>query len=849
MKHDKKTLLVVDGNSILNRAFYGIRPLTTRSGLHTNAVYGFLTILKKHLDALSPEYMACAFDLKAPTFRHKMYDGYKATRHPMPQELAEQLPYAKKAAKALGFHVIELEGWEADDILGTVAGMGDSDGDKHSYILTGDRDSLQLITDDTSVILVKTKEDVVYTPEKFTEDYGVPPERLVDIKALMGDSSDNIPGVPGIGEKTALKLIAAAGSLDGLYADPQMAGAGKSAKEKLASGKDSAYMSFDLAKISREAPIDCSAEDLASSGIDAPALASLCATLEFSALAKRFGVSGAIQSSGETSSPPAEPEAVEFPGKEEYASLIAAVAKGSAAFCISDGKLYCASTSLLCLLNPDCDAVRSMFDAPVICHDYKGLYSFMKKHGVQAKCSFDTMLAAYLLSPGESSYPVSKTVLRYLGESVTDSPAGAWYTIRLYPVLKDEIEKTGMTGLLMNIEIPLSPVLCDMEDNGFRLDCDGLRSYIGKLEDSRQVLEDRIYTQAGKKFNINSPKQLGEVLFDELGLPAQKKTKTGYSTDAETLKKLEPYNGIITDILEYREVTKLIGTYGENLIALADSEGWIHTKFNQTGTATGRLSSQDPNMQNIPVKGQLGRELRRYFLPADSEHVLVDADYSQIELRLLAEISGDPVMIESYKNGADIHASTAAKVFGIPPELVSKELRGKAKAVNFGIVYGIGDYSLSQDLHVSRKAAREYIDNYLATYVKVDEYLKKTVADAKENGYTTTMFGRRRPIPELSAKNRNLQAFGERVAMNSPIQGTAADIIKIAMINVANRLKESGLDARLILQVHDELIVEADRDCADKAAEILRYEMENAVKTTVPLSAEVSVGDNWLCAK
>ena len=608
-------------------------------------------------------------------------------------------------------------------------------------------------------------------------------------------------------------------------------------------------MSFDLAKISREAPIDCSAEDLASSGIDAPALASLCATLEFSALAKRFGVSGAIQSSGETSSPPAEPEAVEFPGKEEYASLIAAVAKGSAAFCISDGKLYCASTSLLCLLNPDCDAVRSMFDAPVICHDYKGLYSFMKKHGVQAKCSFDTMLAAYLLSPGESSYPVSKTVLRYLGESVTDSPAGAWYTIRLYPVLKDEIEKTGMTGLLMNIEIPLSPVLCDMEDNGFRLDCDGLRSYIGKLEDSRQVLEDRIYTQAGKKFNINSPKQLGEVLFDELGLPAQKKTKTGYSTDAETLKKLEPYNGIITDILEYREVTKLIGTYGENLIALADSEGWIHTKFNQTGTATGRLSSQDPNMQNIPVKGQLGRELRRYFLPADSEHVLVDADYSQIELRLLAHISGDEGLIAAFNSGEDIHTSTAAEVFGVDKASVTREQRSAAKAVNFGIVYGISDYGLAKNIGVSRKEAGEFIRRYLEKYCGVQEYMHRCVEEGRKKGYVTTLMGRRRELPEIKSSNFNTRSFGERVAMNMPIQGTAADIIKMAMVNVHKRLEEEGLKARLILQIHDELIIDTPFDEEQRVRKLLAECMQNVMKLKVPLIADVSSGHSWFDTK
>ncbi len=827
-----KKLLIVDGNSILNRAFYGIRPLTTKDGVPTNAVYGFVNILKKHLDALSPDYLACAFDMRAPTFRHKMYDGYKATRKGMPEELAEQLPIAKEAVSHMGFTVLTCEGWEADDILGTLAGMGDGAGDIHSYILTGDRDSLQLITDRTSVILVKTKEDIVYTPESFKEEYGITPEQFVHVKALMGDSSDNIPGVAGIGEKTALKLIINTGSLEGLYGDEKLGGAGKSASEKLLSGKDNAYLSYELAKISREAPVGVKLTDL-EARTDNKALAELFVRLEFSALLKRFGLEEAEETAAEISLP-----AVTDGGAETL--------EGDAAVCVANGRLYATDGKRrICL---EIEAATKLLCGGVICHDYKRLCLECAPYGIEPKCIFDTMTAAYLLSPGESSYPISKLALRYL--SVTTGAEGEeWYAHMLYPILRQELEGEGMTRLLYEIEMPLSPVLASMERIGFKLDSRGLHNYIEGLKALMHETEQRIYMLAGREFNLNSPKQLGEVLFEEMGLPALKKTKTGYATDAETLGKLKNNYPIVEDILFYRQVAKLVGTYGENLIALCDEGGRIHTSFNQTGTATGRLSSVDPNLQNIPVRGELGRELRKFFVAENSDYVLLDADYSQIELRLLAEISGDEAMREAFLSGEDIHSATAAKVFGVPLDAVNSQLRSRAKAVNFGIVYGIGDFSLAQDIGVSRKAAREYIDNYLATYVKVDEYLNNTKAEAREKGYTVTMLGRRRPIPELKAKNKNLQAFGERVAMNSPIQGSAADIIKIAMIEVYGALKESGIDARLILQVHDELIIECHRDCVEEASRILREKMESAVKTTVPLTAEVSVGESWLDAK
>ncbi len=827
-----KKLLIVDGNSILNRAFYGIRPLTTKEGIPTNAVYGFVNILKKHIDALSPDYLACAFDMKAPTFRHKMYDGYKANRKGMPDELAEQLPIAKDVAKYMGFKVLTCEGWEADDILGTLAGMGDKEADVHSYILTGDRDSLQLITETTSVVLVKTKEDIVYTPELFSQEYGITPEQFVYVKALMGDTSDNIPGVMGIGEKTALKLISSAGDLNGLYADENLGGAGKSAKEKLLAGKDSAYMSYDLAKISREAPVGIELGELEAAP-DNKALSELFVSLEFSALLKRFGLEEENTPSPKIEMPRLSEADIEALGDE------VAVAVNGEKIIATDGKIR------ICV---DIEAARPVLEKGVICHDYKKLCIACAPLGIEPKCVFDTMTAAYLLSPGESSYPVSKLALRYLSATANEE-GEEWFCHLMYPIILDELEKEGMTKLLYEIEIPLSPVLASMEVLGFRLDSDGLHGYMESLKALMHETEQRIYMLAGKEFNLNSPKQLGEVLFEEMGLPALKKTKTGYATDAETLSKLKAGNPIVEDILFYRQVAKLVGTYGDNLIALCDENGRIHTSFNQTGTATGRLSSVDPNLQNIPVKTELGRELRKFFVAENSDYVLLDADYSQIELRLLAEISGDETMREAFISGEDIHASTASKVFRVPLEAVTKQLRSRAKAVNFGIVYGIGDFSLAQDIGVSRKAAREYIDNYLATYTKVDQYLNKTKAEAREMGYTVTMFGRRRPIPELSAKNKNLQAFGERVAMNSPIQGSAADIIKIAMINVYNALRTAGIDAKLILQVHDELIIECHKDCVAKASEILRECMENAVETTVPLTAEVSVGSNWLDAK
>ncbi len=839
-----KKFLIIDGNSIVNRAFYGIRPLSTKDGLPTNAVYGLLTILKKHLDALEPDYIACAFDVHQPTFRHLSYTDYKGNRKGMPDELKAQMPYAKRAVAGLGFLVIECPGYEADDVIGTSAAMAREHGGIETYILTGDRDSLQLIDATTTVVLAKTKEDVLFDEAKFAEEYGITPGQFVDVKALMGDSSDNIPGVAGIGEKTALKLIQTAGTLDALYGDAennyfkQTAGTVK----KLDAGRDNAYLSRDLARIRRDAPI-CTADELfRERAMDKAALTELFGELEFNGMAKRFGIDETVtETVAETEETAvAVTEVDEISGKTFDKPVAVAYENGTVYLCDVGENLVCRDV--------EAGDVEAFLRAnKIVCHDFKGLLRTLHIDGSAIDCVYDTMLAAYLLNPG-GKYALPHVAEQYLGQSEVTSDDAARVIWKLYETTAPMLEEVGMTSLMHKIEIPLSKVLASMEETGFKIDPVGIKKYADELFVAENALADLIWEQAGHQFNINSPKQLGEVLFEEIGLPSGKKTKTGYSTDAETLEELRPYHTIIADILLYRQTAKLRGTYGDPLIAFADENGRIHTRLNQVGTATGRLASSDPNLQNIPVRADMGRELRKYFIAEDG-YVLVDADYSQIELRLVAALSGDATMGEAFRNGYDIHTAVAAQVFGVDEDEVTPELRRRAKAVNFGIVYGIGEFSLSKDLGITRKQAKEYIENYLRTYCGVDAYLKQCVESAKENGYTTTLFGRRRYIPELKSTNRNLRAFGERVAMNSPIQGTAADVIKIAMIRVDRALRESGIDARLIMQVHDELIVEAKEDCADEAAAILIREMEAAVETTVPLTADCGMGRSWYEAK
>ncbi len=840
-----KKILVVDGNSILNRAFYGIRMLTNKDGLPTNAVYGMVTILSKHLESLRPDYLAVAFDLKAPTFRHKMYDAYKANRHGMPDELAAQLPYAKECMRDMGFTVLEVEGFEADDILGTLATRAESEG-VLAYVLTGDRDSLQLISETTHVLLATNKDTIEFGREQFREKYGIEPGQFVDVKALMGDSSDNIPGVLGIGEKTAFKLISEFSSLDGVYEKYAESTLTPSVKAKLEVGKENAYMSKTLATITRHVPINDDFENFRNEGFRRRELRELFEKLEFSALIKRFsldiddGDAPAEQTQGESVS------AVEC----SFCDLSRKLEGKTVSFYMSEDKCEVYDGESLFVSNvPEAEELAKFFSSSrVIVHDCKSLYKKVDGMGARIRnVYFDTMLGAYVCDANRGRFGLDELYLAYTGRSRTCESSVAIY--ELYRELLREIENNGFSELMFGIEMPLASVLADMEEIGFKLDKEGIARYGESLSKLADELTERIYYAAGEEFNINSTKQLGEVLFEKLMLPKSKKTKTGYSTDAETLAKLVPYHPIIEDILDYRQVTKLKSTYADGLLKLVDEESRVHTSFNQTGTATGRLSSSEPNLQNIPVKTELGREFRKFFVPENDNYCLIDADYSQIELRLLAHISGDDDMIGAYAAGADIHASTAAKVFGVDADSVTPELRKKAKAVNFGILYGIGEFSLSEDLGISRAEAKRYIESYLAGFPKVSAYLDNVKKRAREDGFVTTLFSRRRYIPELASSNKNLQHFGERVAMNSPIQGTAADIIKLAMINVDKRLKESGIDARLILQVHDELLIEAHKTCADKALSILVEEMENIVALSVPLSVDAHIGNTWFEAK
>ena len=846
-----KKILIVDGNSILNRAFYGIRMLTNKDGLPTNAVYGMVTILSKHIESLKPDYCAIAFDLKAPTFRHKMYDGYKATRHGMPDDLAIQLPYAKECVKHMGFSIIEREGYEADDILGTLADKAESLG-VSAYVLTGDRDSLQLISDTTHILLATNKDTVEFGRKEFNEKYGIEPEQFVDVKALMGDSSDNIPGVLGIGEKTAFKLISDFGTLDSIYEKYAESSLTASVKNKLEAGKDNAYMSKTLATICREVPIENDFEELCYSGFDRKQLCALFEKLEFGALIKRFELDAEQES--DTAAEKAADDKKECVSCTEcdLCQAIDAFKGKKAALFVEDGKaaLYDGEKLYRFSIN-DTEELAELFDAvDIICHDCKKLYKLFDGAKENFKgVYFDIMLGAYVCDSNRTKYDVGDLYLSYIGRSFTEDVITVQAIYDIYCVLDGKIKADKLEGLMFDIEMPLAAVLSDMERTGFMLDREGISKYGTALSQMADSLTERIYYSAGGEFNINSPKQLGEVLFEKLMLPKSKKTKTGYSTDAETLAKLAQIHPIVEDILDYRQVTKLKSTYADGLLKLVDENSRIHTSFNQTGTSTGRLSSSEPNLQNIPVKTELGREFRKFFVPKNDDYCIIDADYSQIELRLLAHISDDDTMISAFVDGADIHTSTASRVFGVEPESVTIELRKKAKAVNFGILYGMGEYSLSEDLGISRAEAKRYIESYLAGFPEVSKYLDEVKAKAKEDGYVTTLFGRRRYIPELSASNKNLQHFGERVAMNSPIQGTAADIIKLAMINVSRRLKESGLDAKLILQVHDELLIEAHRSCADEAMRILVEEMENTVALKVPLSVEAHIGNTWFEAK
>ncbi len=867
-------VLLVDGNSILNRAFYGIRPLTTGKGLPVNALYGTLNILQRQLDEIKPDYAAVAFDVSKHTFRHERYGDYKAGRKSMPEELAAQLPLAKELVRALGFAVLEKQEYEADDLLGTFAKKAEESG-YNAYVFTGDRDSLQLISDKTTVVLATNKDNIHFDRKVFVENYGVQPEQFVYVKALMGDSSDNIPGVPGIGEKTALKLISQFGSLDALYADIPSAEVGKSAKEKLENGKESAYTSLWLATIDRNVPTETGIEDIKYNGWNRRELYRLLTEFEFVSSLRKMGLSSeefsaeggteeTTQATTETTeaaeitAPNANipeiniTETVEIPNLTDVSFRDGA----TVAFLIEDGIAYlCDGERIYKLTAVDdeqkaeiyrvlaekqiplalCDSKTTLTEASTVC-----------RGDVALNVKDDLMLGGYVINPASHSYDLDALCTVYLSESKSSSPADTTVQIlRITASIREKLAEIGQVKLYEDIEIPLAAVLSNMEREGFKVDTAGLTKFGDALNLLAEEYAQRIYLAAGHEFNINSPKQLGEVLFGELGLPHGKKTQTGYSTSADILEKLRADHPIVDDILEYRSVTKLRSTYAVGLCEAADEGGRVHSTFNQTVTVTGRLSSTEPNLQNIPVRTQLGREMRKFFIPENGDRVLIDADYSQIELRLLAHIAGDETMTEGFKSGEDIHRITASQVFGVPLGMVSGEMRKRAKAVNFGIVYGIGGYSLAMDIGVSKKEADQYIKSYFEKYPAISTYLTDIVEQAKKDGYVETVFGRRRYIPELTSSKAVMRAFGERVAMNSPIQGSSADIIKMAMVAVNKRLKEEGLNAKLILQVHDELIIESDRACADKAAEILKDEMENVVKLSVPLTVELSIGNSW----
>ena len=843
-----KKILVIDGNSIINRAFYGIRPLTTKSGKFTNAIYGMVNIISKHIEAIKPDYAAVAFDIKHPTFRHEMFPEYKAGRHGTPEELKSQFPDAKECLSLMGLHVMELPGWEADDIQGTVAKMAHLEDGVEAYVLSGDRDLLQLIDDKVTVLLATNQDTLVMKEPQFVEKYGVLPSQFVDMKALMGDSSDNIPGVAGIGEKTAQSLIANFGTLEGIYDNIEDKRISKGVREKLLRDRDNAFLSRTLARIDTQAPVGVTLDELAYHGYDKAGMYKKFTELELHSFISRFHLENA-ENESECKENITSADAPEYSciGAPELLKLDT----GAASIEFSDkNELYISTEQGNFIYRGAISEILPFFEGrELITYGGKAVWHTLDKAGVDTGRLniFDLELCEYTINPGGGSAGVASICASFLGETPSANAPTAHIYQRLKEVLLKRIDEDGLGEILYGLELPLMPVLAETEKNGFKINRRGIEEFGDALELLANQLAESIYTAAGERFNINSPKQLGEVLFEKLGLvnPLKKKSKNGYSTDAETLEAMREQSAIIDDILEYRQVTKLRGTYTTALTSVADDCDRIHTEFKQTLTATGRLSSAEPNLQNIPIKTKMGRELRRFFI-ADEGNLLVDADYSQIELRLLAHISGDYNMCEAFRDGEDIHRKTAAAVFGMPEEYVTDDMRKRAKAVNFGIVYGISGFSLSKDIGTTVGEATKYIKNYLMNYPDVDNYLEAVVKEAEEKGYTTTIMGRRRYIPELRATKMPLKAFGKRVAMNAPIQGSAADIMKKAMINVFNALKAECPEAKLVMQVHDELIVEVAEEKAELVRMILKREMENTVSLSVPLTVDVTVGRNWL---
>ena len=843
-------LLILDGNSIVNRAFYGVRMLNAPDGMPTNGVYGFLSILRKLLDEEKPEAVCVAFDLKAPTFRHLRYEGYKAQRKGMPEELAVQMPILKQVLDAMGILRLELEGFEADDLLGTVAAKCENNG-WECRIVTGDKDSFQLISETTHVCHVKSRmgqtTTTEYTPELFFEEYGFEPKCIIDLKALMGDASDNIPGVPGVGEKTAMALVQKYKHLETIYAELDTLDVKEGMRKKLREGKDSAFLSFELATIHTDAPIEFSPEDAVWHEDYRPELYDLFKKLGFNKFIEKWGISENTESAAT-----ARLEHLTYIEDASFDDIMDAV-KAADIIAVSpdlsfdsleicDGKaVYLARWTAL---GDDYTRLTSYVFSDKVRktgHNVKDIMTQLISEKLPLDgFVYDTALAGYLLDATAGDYGLGRMSIGYCGAELD----GAEAVYRLREATEKKLAQLGMTKLFYDIEMPLCRVLADMQEQGFLIDRAALSSFGESLTGTIAELERAIYDQSGCEFNINSPKQLGEVLFDKLMLPAGKKTKTGWSTNADVLEKLRGKHPIVQMALDYRMLTKLKSTYADGLLKLIDSDGRIRTKFQMTVTATGRLSSTDPNLQNIPIRKELGSHIREMFI-ASKGNVLVDADYSQIELRLLAHISGDKHMQEAFLSGEDIHAVTASQVFNTPLGEVTSLQRSRAKAVNFGIVYGISAWSLAQDIGVMQAEAKAYMDAYLNKYDGVREYMKSVVENAKCDGYVETLYARRRYLPEIKSSNFNTRSFGERVALNMPIQGTAADIIKLAMVNVYNRLNAEGLKAKLILQVHDELICECPEDEAQTVANILREEMSGAAQLSVPLTVDVKIGHSW----
>ncbi len=845
-------ILAIDGNSILNRAYYGIRKLTNKNGVYTNAVFGFLNIYFKNIEEVNPDGVAVAFDLRSPTFRHKASSAYKANRKGMPEELAQQLPLIKDILRFMGIKIIECEGYEADDVLGTISKKCTYSGNE-CVILTGDRDSLQLINPSVTVRLAATKETKVYNPQTFEEEYGFEPINLIDLKALMGDSSDNISGVPGIGQKTAAALITEWKTIENLYDNLENANITKGVRTKLESGLQAAEESKWLATICLEAPIEEMPEQLKFGEMQTESLREILTELELFKILKRFELEPAEEKIQESVTLQTDTAVIEEDLNTDVLNELLKREQIYYTFEQGNLKISGGADRGVCriYMTDNTDLIKKMFSSktPKYTFGAKSQYRFAYENGSDlVNISFDGEIAAYLLDPSASEYNVEKLCFKYKIPYFQHETSGETASLEaLCGYMKKEIESQGMHELMYEIEQPLIEVLASMEFEGVGIDSEGVRHFGEELKQSIDRIQSEIYSICGKVFNISSPKQLGDILF-ELGLPLKKKTKTGFSTNAEVLEGLRDKHPVIDLVLYYRQLTKLNSTYVDGLLKTIGSDGRIHSRFKQTETRTGRISSTEPNMQNIPVRTDLGREMRKFFV-AQNGKILLDADYSQIELRIVAHICGDETMISGFESGADIHTSTAAQVFGLPPEMITPEMRSAAKAVNFGIIYGIGAFSLSKDINVSVNEAKKYIEDYLHNFPKVEKFMNDTIDFAVKNGFVTTMFGRKRYIPELSASNKNMQAAGRRIAMNTPVQGSAADIIKIAMVRVYNRLKCEVPNARLILQVHDELIVECEKKDADKASRILSEEMVNACKLSVPLIADVNMGESWYDAK